>query len=183
MRSSEGNKEKMGPSTLVDSVKLGDDVEADFGELVLEELEEEREEDVDGVVLAEDRGEAANLLGEGGANMLGGVSDEVFDAREDGVEDSLLGDEGREPRNLRGGSGLDLCLSVLEEPLKAGHKLVLGNLGAKGFRQLFEEGLRRKKYENKKKRKRKKRRKEEKEKKKRKKKKKGLTSTKLSATM
>lgn len=62
-------------------VELGDDVQADLRELVLEEEEEEREERLDGGALAENRGDAHDHARESAAHVLAGVARELLRER------------------------------------------------------------------------------------------------------
>lgn len=79
--------------TSVDHLELGDDVEPHVGELVLEELEEEGEEVLDGRVLAEEGRESRDLSAEGGANVLRLVGREVADAGHEASENHFAVDE------------------------------------------------------------------------------------------
>ena len=119
--------------TLVDKLQLGDDVESDLREFVLEHLQEHGEKVVDGstrwsangkvlsgisaniLLLAENRGQAANLRTEGSAHMLGSVGDEILNAAHDIGEENRSVDKGAEAGNLTGNSGSDFGLVVLQQ--------------------------------------------------------------------
>jgi broad specificity phosphatase PhoE len=75
--------------TTVDHLKLADQVQPDLAEIVLEQLQEQRQQVLDRRVLAEKRGEARDLGGEGGADVLARVAGAVAHAREDTGEDDF----------------------------------------------------------------------------------------------
>lgn len=56
--------------TLVDRLQLGDDVQPDIGELVLQQLQEEGQQVFNRGIFAEQRGQAADLGAEGGSDVL-----------------------------------------------------------------------------------------------------------------
>ena len=68
---------------MIDTVKLGNDVQTNFRGLVLQQLEEKRQKIIDGDWFAENRSQAANMIGQGSANVLRVVMSQVFDARHD----------------------------------------------------------------------------------------------------
>lgn len=112
--------------TVIDLLELRDDVEAHVRELIFEQLEEERKEVLDGRVLAEERGQAGDLITERGANMLRRVGRQVAHARHQTGEDDLAVDELGEPGDLAGRGGPDLGLVVLEQ-VDVGHDEVFAN--------------------------------------------------------
>lgn len=93
----DGGQERLGqefdPDHVVDDFELGDDVQPHFGELVLEQLEEQRQQVFDRRVLAEQRREARDLTPERGADVLRRVGREVADARHQLRQDHLAVDE------------------------------------------------------------------------------------------
>jgi len=88
------------------------------------------------LVLSKDGREASNLLGKGGADVLGGVCHQVLDAGDDLLENHLLREERGEAWDLGGSGGLDLSLVVLEQKHEGGHKLVLRDVSTTGLRKL-----------------------------------------------
>jgi hypothetical protein len=84
---------KPGPRTRVNKLELADDVEADVGKVVLEQLKKEREEVFDRRLLAQERREARDLGAEGGADVLRGVGRELADAGHDARQDDFAVDE------------------------------------------------------------------------------------------
>lgn len=92
-------REELDADDVVDDLELRDDVESDFGELVLEKLEEEGEEVFDSRVVAEEGRETRDLARERGADVLGSVGREVADAGHDAVQDGVTVNELGEPCN------------------------------------------------------------------------------------
>lgn len=75
----EGLREEVDADNLVDKFELGDDVEADVGEFVLEHLEEHGKKVVDGLLLAKYWGKAADLRAKSSTDVLRAVGDQVLD--------------------------------------------------------------------------------------------------------
>ena len=91
---------------------------------------------LDGRVLAEERGEAGDLVAERGADVLGRVRRQVAHARHQTGEDDLAVDELGEARDLAGRRGPDLGLVVLEQ-VDVGHDEVFAdNVLARRRREL-----------------------------------------------
>jgi hypothetical protein len=79
--------------TIVDHLELADEVETDFAEFILEQLEEEGQEVLDGSLVAKERGKSRDLHSESGSNMLARVGVEVLDAGEDAGKDDFSVDQ------------------------------------------------------------------------------------------
>ena len=67
--------------TGVNEFELADDVEPHLRELVLEQMKEQRKEMLDGGIFAEERCQAADLVGKCSPNVLGDVLAQISDAR------------------------------------------------------------------------------------------------------
>lgn len=76
--------------TGIDLIKFADDVQPDFRELVLQQVKEERQKMLDGGVFSEQRGKAADLVGQGSADVLRGILTEVPHARDNPIQNGLL---------------------------------------------------------------------------------------------
>ena len=79
--------------TIVDHLKLADEVQPDLGEFVLQKLDEQGQEVFLGGLLSEKRSETTDLLGQSGSDVLRGVGGQGSDAREDTSEDDVSVDE------------------------------------------------------------------------------------------
>ena len=86
-------REELDSNNVVDLFQLGDDVEANIREVVLEHLQEHGKEMFGGFLLAEDGSKTADLSTKGSTDMLRGVSDEILDGGHDFAEEGLLFDE------------------------------------------------------------------------------------------
>ena len=75
---------------MVDSLELADDVQPDFGEFVLEQVEEQGQKVLDGGVLAKQRSEASDLVSDGSTDVLRLVLAKVSDARNDARQNDFL---------------------------------------------------------------------------------------------
>ena len=80
-------RQQLDADDVVDLLELGDDVQSDVGEVVFEHLQEHGEENVGGVLFAEDGGQAGDLVAQRGAHVLRGVGDEFFDGGHDFAEE------------------------------------------------------------------------------------------------
>lgn len=89
----ESLREQLDADDIVDLFNLGNDVEADVRELVFEKLKVKRKKVLYGGVFSKKRCEAGDLLGQGGANMLGSVACELSHARQKASEDHFSVDE------------------------------------------------------------------------------------------
>lgn len=76
--------------TGIDLIKFADDVQPDFRELVLQQVKEERQKMLDGGVFSEQRGKAADLVGQGSTDVLRGILTEVPHARDNPIQNGLL---------------------------------------------------------------------------------------------
>lgn len=76
--------------TLVHGFELADDVQPNIGELVFEQMQEERQQVLDGCFLAEQRCQPGDLGRDGRTNVLGTVLAEIADAWDDARENNLL---------------------------------------------------------------------------------------------
>lgn len=75
--------------TIVDHLELSDQVQSDFGELVLQQRKEEGQEVFLSSLLPEERSQPADLLGERGSDVLGAVGRQGSDARKNPGEDDV----------------------------------------------------------------------------------------------
>ena len=113
----DGGEERLGEEVdaddRVERVQRGDEVEAHLGELVLEELQEEGEQLLDGHWLAHDGCKAHDDARQRGANMLRLVAADVAHARQHEALGQAGGQELGESGHLEGGCGAHLGLGVM----------------------------------------------------------------------
>lgn len=130
--------------TLVDELQFGDDVQSNFGELILEHLKEHGEEMVDGstklltqyscevqehiLLLAEDGSQATDLGTKSGTDMLRGIGDKILNAGHDVAEEDGAVDESTETGDLASDGGSYFGLVVLEELDECRDKVARNNL-------------------------------------------------------
>ena len=127
---------------LVDTVEVGDDVQPHVGALVLQLREEEWEEVLNGVVLAEDGRETHDDTGQGGLDVLVPVSDQLLDAGQQLSHDHLLlhalVQVQAEVLHLVSSGSSHFGLAVLQEGLEGGHQVSLGDVLPHGGLELRE---------------------------------------------
>eukprot|EP00128_Syssomonas_multiformis_P009478 Colp12_sorted_trinity150504_noHs@19184 len=134
--------QKINTNNLVDRVKLGDDVETYFRELVLQKLEEQRKQVLDGAILAQNWSQRHNDRRDSSTNMLGTINSQLLDSRKYFLEDSLLTD-GRiqvlaEVGNSEGGSGPNLGFVIFKKTNIGSNHVVLGNFRTNSLLKLGE---------------------------------------------
>ena len=81
---------------MIDSLELADDIQPDIRELVLEQVQEERQQMLNCCFFAEKRCQPGDLGCDRRANVLGAVLAQITDAWDDALENDLLLDRFRE---------------------------------------------------------------------------------------
>jgi hypothetical protein len=82
--------------TFVDHLELANEVEPDLAEVVLEQLEEQGQELLNGSIGAQERGQAGDLHSDSSPDVLARVGGQILDAGEDSSENDVSVDELRE---------------------------------------------------------------------------------------
>jgi hypothetical protein len=129
---------------LVDLLKLGNNMQSDFGILILEHLQKHGKQVIDSpatvrhfpsihqslyiLLLSENRSESTDLCSKRSSDMLRTIRDEIFNARHNIVEKNRTVDKRTEPGNLAGNSSPDFRLIILEHLDKRRYQIPRYNL-------------------------------------------------------